>query len=113
MRQIRRAIGATVVNPALLTAADGHDYRRYAAADISANGHRRGGNARSDAVLPGLVSLSEAQAVADAVARGELTFTQFVEEIVEQAQPTIVPSLIVSDLLGGAAPTQRHHGGSA
>lgn len=59
-------------------------------------------------VLPGLVSPTEAQAVADAIARGELTFTQFVDQIVEKAQPTVVPSLIVSDLLGGAAPTQQH-----
>jgi methionine-rich copper-binding protein CopC len=60
-----------------------------------------------DTVLPGLNSPA-IEALKAQAADGTISFDELVEGLVHEAQTSTVPALIMSDLLGGAAPTQAH-----
>lgn len=60
-----------------------------------------------DAIVPGLSSPA-IDALKAELAAGEITFEQLVQGLIEEAQTTTVPALVMANLLGGTAPTQEH-----
>lgn len=60
-----------------------------------------------EAVVPGLSSPT-IDALKAALAAETITFEQMIDGLIEEAQTSTVPALVIANLLGGTAPTQVH-----